>query len=50
MSPSPGRIVANVPIPLPRPCDVVSSSFNDMRARLGGLLQHDISGEGASEP
>jgi NitT/TauT family transport system ATP-binding protein len=40
MSPSPGRIVADVAISLPRPRDVVSSSFNDMRARLSGLLQH----------
>lgn len=50
MSPSPGRIVADVPIPLARPRDVVSASFNDMRARLSGLLQHDFSGEDASEP
>jgi NitT/TauT family transport system ATP-binding protein len=50
MSPSPGRIVADVPIPLPRSRDVVSSSFNDMRARLGGLLQHEFSGEDVVEP
>jgi NitT/TauT family transport system ATP-binding protein len=40
MSPGPGRITADVPIDLPRPRDVVSPAFNELRARLSGLLQH----------
>jgi len=38
MSPSPGRIVADVPVLLDRPRDVSSPPFNDMRRSLGALL------------
>jgi len=41
MSPGPGRITADVPVPLPRPRDVVSAPFNEMRRQLAGLLHHD---------
>jgi NitT/TauT family transport system ATP-binding protein len=41
MSPGPGRITADVRIPLSRPRDVVSAEFNEMRRELAGLLQHD---------
>ena len=41
MSPGPGRITADVPVALPRPRDVVSASFNEMRRELAGLLHHD---------
>jgi len=44
MSPGPGRITADVPIDLPRPRDVVSPAFNELRARLSGLLQHVSAG------
>jgi NitT/TauT family transport system ATP-binding protein len=40
MSPGPGRITADVAIPLRRPRDVVSAPFNELRARVSGLLQH----------
>ena len=40
MSPGPGRITDDVRIDLPRPRNVVSPAFNEMRARLSGLLQH----------
>jgi NitT/TauT family transport system ATP-binding protein len=40
MSPGPGRITADVPIMLARPRDVVSATFNELRAQLSGLLQH----------
>jgi len=40
MSPSPGRVTADVPITLPRPRDVVSAPFNELRGRVAGLLQH----------
>jgi NitT/TauT family transport system ATP-binding protein len=40
MSPGPGRITADVPIALPRPRDVVSTEFNDMRRHVAGLLHH----------
>ena len=40
MSPGPGRITADVAITLARPRNVVSVPFNEMRARLAGLLQH----------
>jgi NitT/TauT family transport system ATP-binding protein len=39
MSPGPGRITADVPVSLPRPRDVVSAPFNEMRRRMAGLLQ-----------
>jgi NitT/TauT family transport system ATP-binding protein len=42
MSPRPGRITADVPISLPRPRDVVSTSFNELRGHVSGLLQ-DVS-------
>jgi len=38
MSPGPGRIVADIPIELPRPRDVSSPAFNDLRRSLAGLL------------
>ena len=38
MSPGPGRIVRDVPIPLPRPRDVSSPEFNAMRRELSVLL------------
>jgi hypothetical protein len=37
----PGRVTAGAPILLPRPRDVASASFNELRARVVGLLQHD---------
>jgi NitT/TauT family transport system ATP-binding protein len=40
MSPRPGRITADVPISLPRPRDVVSTPFNELRGHVSGLLQH----------
>ena len=46
MSPGPGRITADVPISLPRPRDVVSAPFNEMRRHVAGLL-HQVS---AAEP
>jgi NitT/TauT family transport system ATP-binding protein len=45
MSPSPGRVTADVLIMLPRPRDVVSPSFNELRARVAGLLQHGSAAE-----
>jgi NitT/TauT family transport system ATP-binding protein len=39
MSPSPGRITADVPILLSRPREVVSAPFNEMRRRMAELLQ-----------
>jgi NitT/TauT family transport system ATP-binding protein len=44
MSPVPGRITADVPIALPRPRDVVSAPFNELRRRLAELLQHISAG------
>jgi NitT/TauT family transport system ATP-binding protein len=44
MSPGPGRVTADVSIDLPRPRDVVSAPFNDMRRHLAGLLQHIAAG------
>ncbi len=38
MSPSPGRIVAEVAVTLERPRDVASPPFNDLRRSLGALL------------
>jgi NitT/TauT family transport system ATP-binding protein len=38
MSPGPGRIVADIPITLPRPRDVVSAPFNDMRRHVAEVL------------
>ena len=38
MSPSPGRIVADVKVVLERPRDVSSPEFNEMRRSLGALL------------
>ncbi len=47
MSPGPGRITADVPIALPRPRDVVSAPFNEMRRHLAELLQRvSAGGEG----
>ena len=46
MSPGPGRITADVPIAMPRPRDVVSGPFNEMRRHVAGLL-HQVS---AAEP
>jgi len=40
MSPGPGRITADVPIALPRPRDVVSVPFNELRRHLAQQLQH----------
>jgi NitT/TauT family transport system ATP-binding protein len=44
MSPRPGRITADVPISLPRPRDVVSAPFNELRGHVSGLLQHVSAG------
>ncbi|MBS0561550.1 MAG: ABC transporter ATP-binding protein [Proteobacteria bacterium] len=41
MSPGPGRIVADRRIGLPRPRDVSSPEFNDIRRALGSLLHSD---------
>lgn len=41
MSPGPGHIVADVRIDLPRPRDVVSMEFNEVRRQLTGLLHSD---------
>ncbi len=38
MAPNPGRISAQIPVTLPRPRDVVSVPFNELRAHLGALL------------
>jgi NitT/TauT family transport system ATP-binding protein len=38
MSPGPGRIVADIAIGLPRPRDVVSGPFNEMRRHVADLL------------
>ncbi|HEY1797534.1 MAG TPA: ABC transporter ATP-binding protein [Stellaceae bacterium] len=40
MSPRPGRITADVPIRLPRPRDVVSAPFNELRREVSDMLQH----------
>jgi NitT/TauT family transport system ATP-binding protein len=40
MSPRPGRITADVPIPLLRPRDVVSAPFNELRREVSDMLQH----------
>src|SRR5580704_2514227 len=45
MSPGPGRITADVPIALPRPRDVVSAPFNEIRGHVSGLL-HGVSAGG----
>jgi NitT/TauT family transport system ATP-binding protein len=44
MSPRPGRIVADMPIPLPRPRDVVSAPFNELRRKVSEMLQHSHGG------
>ncbi len=41
MSPGPGRIVADERVNLPRPRDVASPEFNDVRRRLGALVHSD---------
>jgi NitT/TauT family transport system ATP-binding protein len=41
MSPGPGRITVDRPILLPRPRDVSSPDFNDIRRELGTLLHSD---------
>jgi len=38
MSPGPGRITAEIPVLLPRPRDVVSVPFNELRRDLAALL------------
>jgi NitT/TauT family transport system ATP-binding protein len=38
MSPSPGRIVADIPIDLARPRDVAAPDFNELRRELAGRL------------
>ena len=38
MSPGPGRIVVDEPVPLPRPRDPTSPEFNALRRRLSALL------------
>ena len=38
MSPSPGRIVADLPVDLPRPRDVAAPDFNALRRDLAGRL------------
>lgn len=38
MSPGPGRVTAEIPVTLPRPRDVVSAPFNELRGHLAGLL------------
>ncbi len=43
MSPGPGRIVRDVPIPLPRPRDVSSPEFNALRRELSALLHSNHS-------
>jgi NitT/TauT family transport system ATP-binding protein len=45
MSPGPGRITADVRISLPRPRDVASVPFNELRRHVSGLLQHVSSGD-----
>ena len=41
MSPGPGHIVADERIDLPRPRDVASPEFNDIRRHLAAMLQSD---------
>ena len=41
MSPGPGHIVADERIDLPRPRDVASPEFNDVRRRLGALVHSE---------
>ena len=48
MSPGPGRITADVPIRLPRPRDVASAPFNELRRNVSGLLQHGPASEVSS--
>lgn len=43
MSPGPGRIVSDERIDLPRPRDVSSAEFNDVRRRLSAMLHSDHS-------
>jgi NitT/TauT family transport system ATP-binding protein len=48
MSPGPGHIVADERIDLPRPRDVSSPEFNEVRRRLGALLHSDHQREDAA--
>ncbi|HTW53065.1 MAG TPA: ABC transporter ATP-binding protein [Stellaceae bacterium] len=45
MSPRPGRITADVPIRLPRPRDVMSATFNELRREVAALLQDSLAGD-----
>jgi NitT/TauT family transport system ATP-binding protein len=42
MTARPGRIKENVPITLPRPRDVTSAEFNEIRRRITALLEDEV--------
>lgn len=42
MSPGPGHIVADERIDLPRPRDVASTEFNEVRRRLGAMVHSEL--------
>jgi NitT/TauT family transport system ATP-binding protein len=44
MSPGPGRIIADIPVTLPRPRDVVSASFNELRREVAAVLHGQMHG------
>ena len=52
MSPSPGRITTEIPVTLPRPRDVASVPFNELRRDLAALLHGEErkQGQGALPP
>jgi NitT/TauT family transport system ATP-binding protein len=50
MSPSPGRIVADIPVGLSRPRDVSSPPFNELRRELGSMLHSHHAPRQAPQP
>ena len=51
LSAKPARIVADMPVPIPRPRDPLAPEFTDLRAKCAGVLHalHTSAGEQRSQ-